>query len=198
MDAVQQSDEKLWIAVQKNDYKAFCTLFNRYWKKLYLSVVRYTNNNELAEQVVQDVFIVLWKRRTHLKIEKFASYIHVAARYHIFKALKTRKSEMLEYIEDYNTFDERAIVNSGELRLHYNDLEKQLIRSLAPLPKRCQEIFCLSRIEHFSNDEIANKFGISKRSVENQLTIALKHIRTIGLDINSVASALMLFISLFY
>jgi RNA polymerase sigma-70 factor (ECF subfamily) len=48
---------------------------------------------------------------------------------------------------------------------------------LHQLPKRCQEIFKLSRFDNLSNDEIAAKLGISKRSVENQITLALKHLR---------------------
>ncbi|MGV3547900.1 MAG: RNA polymerase sigma factor, partial [Pedobacter sp.] len=65
MSECQQSDEVLWIAVQNSDNKAFNTLYNRYWKKLYATVLHYINDAEIAERVVQDVFVVLWKRRAH-------------------------------------------------------------------------------------------------------------------------------------
>lgn len=196
MPECQQSDEVLWIAIQNSDDRAFNTLFNRYWKKLYCTVLHYINDKEVAEQVVQDVFVVLWKRRAFLKIEKFANYIHVTARYHVFKALKAKKKVSVDYVEDYSAYDEEATINAGELKLNYQDLESQISDFLAPLPKRCREIFWLSRIENLSNDEIAEKFGISKRSVENQLTIALKHIRTLGINITSIAFTLALLASI--
>lgn len=192
MSEYQPSDETLWIATQNNDYKAFYTLFNRYWKKLHATVLHHIHDAEMAEQVVQDVFVVLWKRRAHLKIEKFANYIHVTARYHVFKALKAKKKSLIDYVEDYSAYDEDATINAGELKLNYRDFESQLGNFLQPLPKRCREIFWLSRVENLSNDEIAEKFGISKRTVENQLTIALKHIRNSNLDITSIAFTLAL------
>lgn len=192
MSECQQSDEVLWIAIQNSDDKAFNILFNRYWKKLYSTVLHYLNDKEVAEQVVQDVFVVLWKRREYLAIENFANYIHVTARYHVFKVLKAKKKVLVDYVDDYSTYNECTTINTGELKLHYNDLEGQISNFLTPLPKRCREIFWLSRIENLSNDEIAEKFGISKRTVENQLTIALKHIRNSNLDITSIAFTLAL------
>ncbi len=196
MSEYQLSDETLWIATQNNDYRAFHTLFNRYWKKLHSTVLHYINDSEIAEQVVQDVFVVLWKRREHLKIEKFASYIHVTARYHVFKELKAKKKTVISYVDDYQSYDDGATTNMGELRLDYKDFENQVGNFLSPLPKRCREIFWLSRVENLSNDEIAEKFGISKRSVENQITIALKHIRNSNLNIASAAFALALLASI--
>jgi RNA polymerase sigma factor (sigma-70 family) len=69
------------------------------------------------------------------------------------------------------------VENNGFDRMAYNDLEAELETYLKHLPKRCQEIFLMSRRQLMSNDEIADKLGISKRSVENQITHALKHLR---------------------
>ncbi|SOD20509.1 RNA polymerase sigma factor [Pedobacter xixiisoli] len=196
MSEYQTSDEALWIATQNNDYKAFHTLFNRYWKKLHSTVLHYINDPETAEHIVQDVFVVLWKRREHLKIEKFANYIHVTARYHVFKELKAKKKSLVSYVDDYQAYEGGTTTNLGELKLNYKDFENQVGSFLSPLPKRCREIFWLSRIENLSNDEIAEKFGISKRSVENQITTALKHIRNSNLNITSAAFTFALLTSL--
>ncbi|MDQ8004584.1 MAG: sigma-70 family RNA polymerase sigma factor [Pedobacter sp.] len=192
MSECQQSDEVLWIAVQNSDDKAFNTLYNRYWKKLYATVLHYINDAEIAERVVQDVFVVLWKRRAHLTIESFAKYIHATARYHVFKEVKAKKKTLVEYTDSYLLYDDAATQNSGELKLSYHDFQNQISSYLSPLPKRCKEIFWLSRMENLSNDEIAERFCISKRSVENQITIALKHIRSSNLDIASIALAIAL------
>jgi RNA polymerase sigma-70 factor (ECF subfamily) len=68
-------------------------------------------------------------------------------------------------------------MNDGELNIHYQDLEKSVDKELEELPRRCKEIFTLSRREQLSNDEIATRLDISKRTVENQLTHALRHLR---------------------
>lgn len=196
MSEHQASDEALWAATQNDDYKAFNMLFNRYWKKLHSTVLHYIKDPEVAEHVVQDVFVVLWKRRAHLKIEKFASYIHITARYHVFKELKAKKKSVINYVDDYQVYEEGTTTNMGELKLNYRDFENQVGNFLSPLPKRCREIFWLSRIENLSNDEIAEKFGISKRSVENQITIALKHIRSSNFDVASAAFTLALLASM--
>jgi len=177
MSECQLSDEVLWIAIQHSDDRAFNTLFNRYWKKIYGTVLHYLNDPAIAEQTVQDVFVVLWKRREHLQIENFASYIHATAKYHVFKKIKAKKKILVQYTDNYQTYDDAAAQNLGELKLGYHDVEKQISDYLSPLPKRCREIFWLSRIENLTNDEIAIRFCISKRSVENQITIASKHMR---------------------
>ncbi len=173
----QITDDELWKNVVGDDSRAFTVLYNRYWKKLYKTAEHYLKDINTAEQIVHDVFVVLWKRRKYLNIKSFANYIHVTARYHVFKELKARKISPIEYIENYEGYTVDSTYNQAEERLNYNDFETQLSECLKPLPKRCREIFWLSRIENLSNDEIAEKFGISKRTVENQITAALKHIR---------------------
>lgn len=172
------TDDELWKAVSLNDTRAFTVLYNRYWKKLYKTAEYYLKDLNAAEQIVHDVFVVLWRRRKHLNIKNFADYIHVTARYHVFKELKARKISPIEYIENYEGYTLGSTYNKAEEKLNYRDFENRLAECLKPLPKRCREIFWLSRIENLSNDEIAEKFGISKRTVENQITAALKHIRS--------------------
>lgn len=176
------TDQELWHAVEQDDSKAFAVLYNRYWHKLFKTAEYYLKHADSAETIVHDVFVVLWRRRKHLKIESFADYIHVTARYHIFKVLKAQKLSPIEYIESYETVEKEETLNTADEKLSYIDFEINLRESLKPLPQRCREIFWLSRIDHLSNDEIAAKFGISKRTVENQITHALKHLRTLIKD----------------
>lgn len=186
------TDEKLWEGVVEDDSRAFAVLYNRYWKKLYKTVDHYLKDSGIAEQVVHDVFVVLWRRRKHLNIKSFADYIHVTARYHVFKELKARKVSPIEYVESYEGLDAGKVSNAIEEKLNYKDFERKLTDSLKPLPKRCREIFWLSRMENLTNDEIAEKLNISKRTVENQITIALRHLRNfIQEDTASVFSLLL-------
>lgn len=189
---IQLTDEALWNSVKNNDSRSFVVLYNRYWKKLYKTGDYYLKDSDTAEQIVHDVFVVLWRRRQYLEIKNFANYIHVTARYHIFKELKARKISPIEYIENYDDIDIETSRNQAEEKLDYKDFEDSLAQCLKPLPKRCREIFWLSRIENLSNEEIAEKLGISKRTVENQITHALKHIRVSLHDISSVAFSFLM------
>ncbi|WP_017260026.1 RNA polymerase sigma factor [Pedobacter arcticus] len=189
-----QSDDELWNAVVEDNNRAFTTLYNRYWQKLYKTVFYYVKNKEVAEQTVHDTFVILWNRRKYLNIANFANYIHVTARYHVFKELKARKISPLAYIENYDTLETEKEYNGAEQRFQQQDFETELKSCIKPLPKRCKEIFWLSRIENLSNDEIAEKFGISKRTVENQITYALKHIRTVRIDTSCAFTLFTIFI----
>lgn len=171
------SDEELWGAIVMDDSRAFAVLYNRYWKKLYKTTNYYLKDTVAAEEILHDVFVVLWNRRKYLRIESFSNYVYITTRYHIFKYLKAAKISPIEYIEQYAEDTLPISFNNAEEKISYNDVTLQLESSLKELPKRCREIFWLSRIENLSNEEIADQFGISKRTVENQITHALKHLR---------------------
>ena len=81
------------------------------------------------------------------------------------------------YVESYPEETKLTLENSGQENMIYHDLENEMENCLKQLPKRSSEIFLLSRKDHLTNTEIAERLGISKRSVEDQITQALKHLR---------------------
>ena len=160
-----QSDAELWKLILNDDYRAFTALFNRHWIRLYRTALKYIKDEEACEEVVHDLFLTIWRTKANLNIENFDHY------------LKAHKASPVLYKENYESYDKVFALNAGYERLEYSDLEKNLNEQLQVLPNRCQEIFVLSRIQHLSNLEIAEKLGVSKRTVENQLTHALRFIR---------------------
>lgn len=177
------SDEVLLEAIKKGDSESFTILFNRYWQKLYTTVFTISRDNEVSAGVVHDIFLNLWIRREKLQIGSFKGYIIASARYHVYRQLKIANRNALEYREDLETAPGFS-ANDGDLNIQYYELEKKVGRHIKSLPKRCQEIFTLSRIDELSNDEIAQRLDISKRTVENQLTHALHHLRISLKDIS--------------
>lgn len=170
-------DQELWLAVKGGDANAFVILYNRYWSQLYRTAKIYIKDPSQVEELIHDVFVVLWNRREHLNIEKFQPYITVSLRYHIFKWLKSSKGSLLDYVEEYL---EEPPCSSEEIlseKIRQEDFEIELNSHLQGLPKRCIEIFLLSRVKNLSNFEIAGQLGISRFTVENQITYALKHLR---------------------
>ncbi len=170
-------DENLWLLIQEDDERSFSILFNRYSSVISNNAYYYIKDKEICEQVVHDVFLSIWKNRKTLVIKSFRGYLISAGRYIVYKHLDSLSKSKLCYTEDLSQNESLYVENKGYHNLAYNDLEVQLDRYLNCLPARCKEIFLMSRKRLLNNDEIAVELGISKRSVENQLTSALKHLR---------------------
>ena len=170
------NDSELWLAVRNNNEHAFATLFDRYWVRLYKTAFKYLKDRENSEEVVHDVFLNIWNRRHQLEIESVPNFLLSAIRYQVYNRMRAAKPPVnlelneheMGYLPDYNQSDYR--IQNQELLL-------ELTLYLKQLPKRCREIFYMSRMDNLSNQEIAGRLGISKRTVENQLTMALKHLR---------------------
>ena len=186
------TDSELWNAVVADSSRAFVVLYNRYWKKLYKTANYYLKDEAAAEEITHDVFVVLWTRRKHLKINNFQNYLHVTARYHVFKHLKAARINCVEYMEQFAETEEMVVYNTADSKLGYESFETELAQLLKELPRRCQEIFWLSRVQNLSNDEIAGKLNISKRTVENQITQALRYLRVSYPKISAVSSAMII------
>jgi RNA polymerase sigma-70 factor (ECF subfamily) len=189
---IRETETNLWEAIRKDDLMAFNALFNLYWARLYKTAYRYLKDREESEEAVHDVFLSIWNRRHHLVIHSFPEFLLTAVRYQIYNRMRSAKLHVVS-VSDCSTIESKlSYLNEGEERLQELELEKELHQYLAELPKRCQEIFHLSRIEHCSNDEIASRLGISKRTVENQITLALKHLRVSFKDIGLMTLLLLL------
>jgi RNA polymerase sigma-70 factor (family 1) len=172
----RMSDNELWSQVTADDGDAFVNLYNRYCRQLFKTASFYLKDSSLAEEIVHDVFVVLWQRRKFLKINNFQSYILITTRYHVYKKLKEAKISPIEYIDAYEEVAESTF-NSSTDKLIQEDFELELNEYLKGLPKRCSEIFVLSRVKELSNTEIATFLGIKRVTVENQITHALKYLR---------------------
>jgi RNA polymerase sigma-70 factor (ECF subfamily) len=172
-----QSDNELWSKVTTGDGDAFADLYNRYSRQLFKTASFYLKDSSLAEEIVHDVFVVLWQRRAFLKINNLQSYILITTRYHVYKKLKEAKISPIQYIESYDEVPDNPTVQSPTYRLSQEDFEIELRGYLQGVPKRCSEIFLLSRVKQLSNTEIASFLGIKRVTVENQITHALKYLR---------------------
>ncbi|RFZ89998.1 RNA polymerase sigma-70 factor [Mucilaginibacter conchicola] len=183
-----KDDIVLWNAVRHDDENAFKELFDRYWGRLYNTCNRYLKNRETSEELVHDIFLNLWDRRRNLEIICFENYLLNAVRYQAYNRIRAKKLAVT-YIDE-SQFHDAADASLADDRINEQELEQEVFAYMHQLPKRCQEIFRLSRFNNLSNDEIAAQLGISKRSVENQITIALKHLR---LCLKHTASLTVLF-----
>jgi RNA polymerase sigma-70 factor (family 1) len=184
------SDLQLWASIRQDDELAFNELFKRYWIRLYKTAYQYLKDKEGSEEVVHDVFLNIWNRRTELEILTFSSYMLTAIRYQIYNRMRATKSPLV-YSDERMQVNVSPEYNTGENKIEEQELQQEMYSYLQRLPKRCREIFCMSRIDQLSNEEIALRLGISKRTVENQITTALKHLRV---SLKHLASIVVLFL----
>ncbi|WP_421939793.1 RNA polymerase sigma factor [Pedobacter sp.] len=172
------TDQDLWKLIKQDDVNAFNQLYQKFWSKMFSTAFSYIKDRELCIEVTNDIFLNIWTKRHELQIESFSAYLTASTRYHIYRKLKTLRKTPIDLIEDYETVvHQTSTLNDGESKLNCTELKLKAEAHLMSLPNRCREIFMMSRNEFIPNQEIANHFNISKRTVENQITIALRHLR---------------------
>jgi RNA polymerase sigma-70 factor (ECF subfamily) len=170
-------DNTLIARIQNDDKDAFKALYKRYSGKLYNFSLRYFQNyKEEAEDLVQSIFIKIWiNRKSIAGIKDFRSYIYTSAVNYIINYLR-KKSIHGKYIENEILLSHLSSETTYD-QVYLWDLEKSLDSVVESLPIMQQQVFRLSRIELLSHEEIAEKLGISLRTVENHIYRALKVIK---------------------
>lgn len=174
--ANHSNDNILVINIRNDDKVAFKSLYDRYGKKIYYFSLRFLGNNQEAEDLVQSVFMNLWLNRKMLDDrQEIRSYIYKSAVNAIYNII-IRRSVRDRYYETAIREDELFADVTYE-KVIGSDLEELISSIVEHLPEQQRQVFTLSRIECMTYEEIAEKLGISLRTVENHMYRALKVIR---------------------
>lgn len=160
--------------LRKDDVAAFTELYNRYWQKLFAIAYNRLRETETAEDVVHDVFTGLWAGRRQIEVDAPENYLATATKYAVFAKIKKKEKERRNLAANgqapvYEMPVETQLQNKRILEIIKTEVEK--------LPPRCRLIFQYSRNEGLPVKEIAEKMKISPKTVENQLTRAIKHLK---------------------
>lgn len=165
------SDEQLILAIADSDNSAFRELFDRYYKILLGTSINLLKTVDPAKDVVQDVFFQLWKNRE--KTEVKTSLLNYLKRAVINSSLnQIQRNKRFEDEEVLLQFE--GDEKDGEEILENEDLQKIMELALLKVPEKCRIVFILKRQEGLSLKEISEKLEISPKTVENQITKALK------------------------
>ena len=174
LNPIFDTDQMIIQHLAQGDVRAFDFLYQKYFSKLYGAVYKRLQNRELTEEVVQELFISLWERRTVLAISTtIESYLFSSVKYLVIAQYK--KNNLFEkYSNSLN--QEANNDNFTEQAVAFDELNGAYQNALKLLPERCREVFLLKR-SGLSQREISEKMDISEKTVENQMTKALKVLR---------------------
>jgi len=186
--------EQAYLAALKNDdIKAFDNLFEEYGKRLYHFAYGYLKSKDDAEEIVQEVFLKVWRNRKQLKPDlSFKAYIFKIAYHQILEILKQinrRQAYRHEIIDESIFFNDDT-----NTRLNYQMLLEKVESLIQKLPSRQKEILLKRKKEGIPVKEIATQLGVSPKTVENHLTQALKSIKK---DLGEEELSALLFFLLF-
>ena len=187
-----ENESQLVYNLSRGNLLAFNTLYKEYSGRLYRFAVGYLKSETEAEELVQEVFTIIWEKRADLKEElSFKSFLFTIAFNIIRKHFRT-KSYFAEYFKSELNPD---LDMQTTQKITYNSLYQYITELVNKLPERRKEIFIKSRFQGLTIKEIAEEMKISHKTVENQLTDALKFLRT-NLNRESISRILFFFLFL--
>ena len=165
------------------DQQALALLFAEYYGPLCLFVQRYVDDVAAAEDLVQNVFIRLWKHRTELNAETtLVAYLHAAARNAALNHLRneTRYQRRVAAARDEQDWQGSDMASDGSVydpNVARDVRRAAVLQAAETLPPRCRDVFLLRWQQELTYAEIASVLEISVKTVEMQMTIAVKRIR---------------------
>ena len=172
----ENTDEELLTLLVKDGELAIDLIFRKYYTFLCKSVYRIINDTQITEDLAQEVFYELWRKRDQLNITtSLKAYLKRAA---LNKALNYIRDQKI----DFRNAPEKEILESKADTvvevMAAIDLQQEIDAAIDSLPEKCRLVFVLSRFEEMSYRQIAEQLDISIKTVENQISKALKSLRT--------------------
>lgn len=170
------SDMDLLLMWQNGDDKAFEAIYKRYAVKLLAVAMQKTNDRDVAEELVQDTFMVFFNNRNKLAdLTSPMAYLYVILKNKIMD--KYRHDVIHQKFEDYQAWHFNEADNSTMAAIETREIERILESEIEKLPSQCRTVFTLSRKEQLSNKEIASSLNISENTVEQHMRKALRVLR---------------------
>ena len=171
------NDFLIFRRIKEGDIKIFERVFRQYYSPLYLYAFSITGRKDASEEIVQELFYVLWRDRESIQIlRSLKNYLYGSVR-----------NESLKYCEHMNVRErhrEKVLSTKDDMheptpldQLEYNELQGVIDETLKKLPERRLEIFRMHRMEGKKYKEIAEHFSVSVKTVEAEMTKAYQALR---------------------
>jgi RNA polymerase sigma-70 factor (family 1) len=170
------SDEELLLLLKAGDWEAYEQIYHRYKFILHNHAWNKTRNREESQDIVQEIFTILWAKRESLDVNvNLSGYLYTSLRNYILNQI-VHKSVQDKYIASIQAFVTLDTENTDH-RVRENQLRAQIEKEIDALPPRMKEVFLLSRRENLSHKQIAELLGTTEQTVKKQMTNTLKVLR---------------------
>ena len=173
---MQTEDDVILDLLSKGDQKSIDLLFDKYYTYLCNVVYRVINDADYAEDIVQELFTDIWRKRDSINVQtSLRAYLRRAS---VNRSLNHIRKKRMKFDEN-----EEAIIDiesntiNGQQEMERDELEQRIHDCIDALPPKCKLVFSLSRFENMSYQEIADHLEISIKTVENQISKALRILR---------------------
>jgi RNA polymerase sigma-70 factor (ECF subfamily) len=169
------SDSQIFEAIKRDDNGAYEMVFREYYRPMTAYAFRFLNDLSESESIVQEVFLRLWQKRREIMITS-------SLQHYLFRSVKNQCINQIEH-NKIKTGYQTMVINNEEDRSEYSEfflefgLKKRIEAAIAALPEKRQEIFRLAREDGLKYREIADRLEISIKTVETQISLALKQLR---------------------
>ena len=170
------AEKDLIVRLKDGDQTAFELLFHFYYPGLVIYAAQFTADRCEAEEIVQNFFVRFWQKHQQiLHGDSLKNYFFLSVKNSSLNYLKHKKIEE-RYLKELTDLSNQHLVYDPDLYVA-TELQEKIKNSINLLPEKCREIFVMSRIQGLKNDDIANELKLSKRTVETQISNALKVLR---------------------
>lgn len=170
------NETELFKRLSEGSEHAFVEIYWHFTKRLYPFVLKMLHDEEIAEEVIQDIFVHLWEKRSAFAgVQYPTSYLFNMASNRTLSYMK-KESNHARILEGY-AYAHTELFNVTEESYNLKESREIINEAIAGLPEQRRIIFELSRNEGLTNEEIAERLSLSRQTVKNQLVHALKHVR---------------------
>ena len=184
-----KAEQDLLQKISHGNEKSFTELFDGYYAGLCFYADKFLHDQDEARSIVQQVFVDLWIKRDKLVIQQsLKAYLFTTVKNYALDYLKHKvvETKYLREVQPELVTSDRDLIEEAELNARINS-------AIEALPEKCREIFLLCRFEELRYSEIAQKLGISIKTVEMQMGIALKKLRSKLTDSQNIQILMYLF-----
>lgn len=171
-----ENDDELWSRVARHDERALEELLRRYHQRLCEFAYSILKQRDQVEEAVSNVFLNVWRRRETLDIKtSVRSYLFAAVANQALTLRKRQLARRTAMMEEVPT-QSLAVVQGADRELLYAELEQEVEAIIARLPPQRMIVFRMNRFEGLRYLEIARALGLSERTVQNHMVLAIKHL----------------------
>lgn len=171
ISANQTTDSELFDRIANDDGNAFQQVFRNHYKHMVMVAVRYLNDKDLSENIVQQVFVKLWEQRKNLQIRSFEAYLLVSVRNSCHNEIKH-----MQAVRKYESLPQE-IPWQEPPEMTDNTLIEKVYQAIEAMPEQRKKIFKMNRLDGMKYKEIAEALQLSPKTVEVQIGKALKYLR---------------------